>query len=47
VDVTDPIPSNVDVYRSIMPVFYRAGNYLAEIGDAVAGLKLPQAEEAI
>jgi xylulokinase len=46
VDVTNPIPANVEVYRSIMPVFYKAGNYLAEIGDAVAGLNLPQAEEA-
>jgi len=42
VDVTEPIPQNVAVYRDMMPVFYKAGNYLAAIGDDVAGLSLPQ-----
>jgi xylulokinase len=46
VDVTEPIPANVEAYRSMMPLFYKAGACLAEIGDSVAGLNLPQAEEA-
>jgi hypothetical protein len=40
VDVTEPIPANVAIYEKIMPVFLKAGNYLAEIGDLVAGLDL-------
>ncbi len=42
VDVTEPIPENVAIYEKIMPVFYKAGECLAEIGDAVTALNIPQ-----
>jgi len=45
VDVTEPNPAHVEIYKRLMPVFYRAGKDLAEIGDTVAGLNLPRAEE--
>jgi xylulokinase len=39
-DVTEPSPEHVAVYEKMMPVFVKAGNYLAEIGDDIAGLNL-------
>jgi len=44
--VTGPVPDNVAVHRKMMPVFYKAGNYLGGIGDAVADPNLPQDTEA-
>jgi len=43
--VTGPVPDNVAVHRKMIPVFYKAGNYLGEICDAVA-VNLPQDTEA-
>jgi xylulokinase len=40
VDVTEPIPANVELYDKIMPIFLKAGKYLAEIGDTVMDLNL-------
>jgi xylulokinase len=40
VEVLDPIPANVEMYDKIMPVFIKAGKYLAEIGDTVTELGL-------
>ena len=45
VDITDPIPENVAVYEKLMPVFLKAGGYLAEIGDTIMGLDLPRGGE--
>jgi xylulokinase len=39
VDVTEPDTTNVAAYEQIMPVFLKAGKYLAEIGDLVAALE--------
>jgi xylulokinase len=39
VDVTEPDPANVATYEQIMPIFLKAGKYLAEIGDLVAALE--------
>lgn len=38
VDIVEPIPANVDAYDKIMPVFRKAGKYLADIGDMVVEL---------
>lgn len=40
VDTTEPIPANVEVYDKIMPIFYKAGKYLADVGDDLAVLDL-------
>ncbi len=40
VEVLNPIPANVETYDRIMPVFIKAGKYLAEIGDTVTELGL-------
>lgn len=42
VDVTEPILENVAFYERMMPVFYKAGHCLAEIGDAVTALNIPE-----
>ncbi|MEI6288933.1 MAG: FGGY-family carbohydrate kinase, partial [Chloroflexota bacterium] len=38
-DFTDPIQENVAIYEKIMPVFLKAGNYLAEIGDLLKSIQ--------
>ena len=38
-DVTEPDPVNVTTYEQIMPIFLKAGKYLAEIGDLIAALE--------
>jgi xylulokinase len=40
-DVTEPNPVNAATYEQIMPIFLKAGKYLAEIGDLTAALKPP------
>jgi xylulokinase len=40
VEVIEPIPANVETYNKIMPVFRKAGKYLAELGDMVVDLGL-------
>ena len=42
VEITQPNPVNVEIYDKIMPAFLKAGKYLAEIGDIVIELGLPQ-----
>ncbi len=37
-DVTEPDPVSVNTYEQIMPIFLKAGKYLAEIGDLVAAV---------
>ena len=39
-DVTNPDLANVQEYERIMPIFYKLGNYLAEIGDDLTALNL-------
>jgi len=40
VEVIEPIPANAETYNKIMPVFRKAGKYLAELGDMVVDLGL-------
>ncbi len=40
VDRTEPVSQNIEVYDRIMPIFYKAGKYLAELGDDVAQLNI-------
>jgi xylulokinase len=42
IEVTEPIEANAAVYDKIMPVFLKAGKYLAEIGNRVMELDLSQ-----
>lgn len=41
-EVLEPVPANVETYNRIMPLFRKAGSYLAELGDMVVeqGLSL-------
>ncbi|MEW6578033.1 MAG: FGGY-family carbohydrate kinase [Chloroflexota bacterium] len=38
--VTEPIPENVQVYDTLLPIFIKSSEYLADIGDRMAALNL-------
>ncbi|NPV87822.1 MAG: pentose kinase [Anaerolineae bacterium] len=38
-DITRPIAAHSQVYRSYLPIFARAGEHLAELGDRIAALR--------
>lgn len=40
-DISDPVAENVAVYETLMPLFRKSASFLAELGDQVAALSLP------
>jgi len=40
-DISDPVPANVEIYEAMMPLFRKSAQFLAELGDQVTVLSLP------